>query len=401
MSLRDDFPILNTQVNGAPLVYLDSAATLQMPLPVLNAVETLYRTHNGNVHRSAHTLGRATEEKMEAAREAVRRFLGAAETEEIFFTAGTTDGVNALAELYAAQVLRPGDEVVVTEMEHHSNFLPWVRACEKSGAVLRIAPMTDAGELDMDAYRALLGDKTRLVAAAWVSNALGTVNDAEAICRAAHDVGAAVLLDAAQAVLHVPVDVRQIGCDHLVFSGHKLGGLTGTGVLYTPRAQIARFVPERRGGGAVTAVRGAAAELSPLPYRFEPGTPNYAGIIALGAAIEYIESQGRERLAALAAERLAEAESILTAAGVQILGAPAHRAGAVSFTVEGVHPYDLAQLLDRQGVAVRSGHHCAQNMLSHFGVESAVRVSPAFYNTAEDMDRFAGALGRGIRMLHP
>lgn len=401
MSLRDDFPILNTRINGAPLVYLDNAATLQMPLPVLNAVETLYRTHNGNVHRSVHALGRATEDKMESAREAVRRFLGAAETEEIYFTAGTTDGVNALAALYADQLLRPGDEIVVTEMEHHSNFLPWVRACERTGAVLRVAPMTDAGELDMDAYRALLGDKTRLVAATWVSNALGTVNDAGAICRAAHDAGAAVLLDAAQAVLHVPVDVQRVGCDYLVFSGHKLGGLTGTGVLYARRTRIERFVPERRGGGAVTAVHGAAADFSPLPYRFEPGTPNYAGIIALGAAIGYIESQGREHLAALAAERLSEAETILTAAGVNILGAPARRAGAVSFTVGGVHPYDLAQLLDRQGVAVRSGHHCAQNTLSHFGVESAVRVSPAFYNTAEDSDRFAGALGRSLKLLRP
>lgn len=401
MSLRDDFPILNTQINGAPLVYLDNAATLQMPLPVLDAVTALYRCHNGNVHRSAHALGRATEEKMETAREAVRRFLGAAEPEEILFTAGTTDGVNALAALYADQILRPGDEIVVTEMEHHSNFLPWVRACERTGAVLHMAPMTDAGELDMAAYRALLGEKTRLVAAAWVSNALGTVNDAEAICRAAHEAGAAVLLDAAQAVLHVPVDVQRVGCDYLVFSGHKLGSLTGTGVLYARREALARFVPERRGGGAVTAVHGTAADFSPLPHRFEPGTPNYAGIISLGAAIGYIESQGRERLAALAAERLAEAEDILAAAGVRILGAPAHRAGAVSFTAEGVHPYDLAQLLDRQGVAVRSGHHCAQNTLSHFGAEGAVRVSPAFYNTAEDMDRFAAALERSLRMLRP
>ena len=401
MSLRDDFPILNTQVNGAPAVYLDNAATLQMPLPVLDAVTALYRGYNGNVHRSAHSFGRRTEAAMEAARETVRRFLGAAETEKILFTAGTTDAVNALAALYAGQILRPGDEIIVTEMEHHSNFLPWVHACEKTGAVLRIAPMTDAGELDMAAYRALLGEKTRLVAAAWVSNALGTVNDAEAICRAAHEAGAAVLLDAAQAVLHVPVDVQRAGCDYLVFSGHKLGGLTGTGVLYARRGLLGRFVPERRGGGAVTAVRGTTADFSPLPHRFEPGTPNYAGIISLGAAIGYIERQGRERLAALAAERLAEAEDILAAAGVQILGAPAHRAGAVSFTAEGVHPYDLAQLLDRQGVAVRSGHHCAQNTLSHFGAEGAVRVSPAFYNTAEDLGRFADALGRGLRMLRP
>ena len=245
MSLRDDFPILNTQVNGAPAVYLDNEATLQMPLPVLDAVTALYRGYNGNVHRSAHSFGRRTEAAMEAARETVRRFLGAAETEKILFTAGTTDAVNALAALYAGQILRPGDEIIVTEMEHHSNFLPWVHACEKTGTVLRIAPMTDAGELDMAAYRALLGEKTRLVAAAWVSNALGTVNDAEAICRAAHEAGAAVLLDAAQAVLHVPVDVQRAGCDYLVFSGHKLGGLTGTGGSGASSRSAAAAEPSR------------------------------------------------------------------------------------------------------------------------------------------------------------
>lgn len=401
MNLRDDFPILHTEIGGAPLVYLDNAATLQLPLPVLEAVETLYRCHNGNIHRSAHALARATEEKTESARAAVRRFLGAAEPEEIVFTAGATDSVNLLASLYADDILRPGDEVVVTELEHHSNFLPWVRACERSGARLRIAPMTDAGELDMDALCALLNEKTRLVAAVWVSNALGTVNDVRRICRAAHAAGAAVLLDAAQTVLHVPVDVQATGCDHLVFSGHKLGGLTGTGVLYTRRALLERFAPPRLGGGMVTAVHGTAAEWSPLPHRFEPGTPNYAGIISLGAALAYLESRGRERLAALAAARLSETLAVLDDAGMHILGAPAHRAGAVSFTAEGVHPYDLAQLLDRQGVAVRSGHHCAQNALAHFGVESAVRVSPAFYNTAEDIGRFADALTRSLKLLRP
>ena len=399
MSIREDFTILGTCVHGRPLVYLDNAATLQPPVQVLNTVNELYNTCNGNVHRSGHALGRATSERMENARETVRRFLNAAHREEILFTSGTTDSINLLARLYAEQVLRPGDEVIVTELEHHSNLLPWAEACARTGAVLRMVPMDERGDLDLEAYRGLLSEKTRLVAVGWVSNAIGTVNPVEEIIRDAHAAGAAVLVDAAQAVLHGETDVQALDCDFLAFSGHKAGALTGIGVLYARLERLEGFSPVSFGGGMVRAVRGTRAEYAALPHRFEAGTPNYAGAVSLGAALSWLERQGRGRLAADAEKLLRTTETILSQAGVRVLGKPRRRAGVVSFTAPGVHPYDLAQVLDQMGVAVRSGHHCAQNAVNHFGVEHSVRVSPAFYNTEEELIRFGEALDRSLHML--
>lgn len=399
VSLRDEFPILSTKMNGRPLIYLDNAATLQPPKAVLDTVNELYRAYNGNVHRSGHALGRAASERMEDARETVRRFLNAAHCEEILFTSGTTGSINLLAQIYAEQVLRPGDEVITTELEHHSNLLPWAAACERSGAALRIAPMDENGDLDLDAYRGMLCEKTRLVAMGWVSNAIGTVNPVGEMIRDAHAVGAAVLVDAAQAMLHGETDVQALDCDFLAFSGHKVGALTGIGVLYARLERLEGFAPVCFGGGMVRAVRGTRAEYASLPHRFEAGTPNYVGAVSLGAALSWLEQQGRERLAADAEKLLRATEAILSQAGVRVLGKPRRRAGAVSFAAEGVHPYDLAQVLDQMGVAVRSGHHCAQNAVNHFGVEHSVRVSPAFYNTEEELIRFGEALDRSLSLL--
>ncbi len=399
MSLRDDFPILNTQVNGHPLVYLDNAATLQPPRQVLDAVGELYAGYNGNVHRAGHALGRETSRRMEQARERVQGFLNAEAPEEIVFTAGTTDSINLLSRFYAEQVLRPGDEVLVTQLEHHSNLLPWAAACQRTGAVLRMVPMDEAGDLDLAAFRSLLCEKTRLVALCYVSNAIGTVNPVERMISAAHAAGAAVLLDAAQAVLHRTVDVQALGCDFLAFSGHKIGALTGVGVLYGRKSAWERLEPVRSGGGMVRAVRGTQAEYAALPHRFEPGTPNYAGIISLGAAVEYLEQQGRQELSIRSKALLDRAEEILRRPGIRILGAPRERAGAISFTAEQIHAYDLAQMLDQQGVAVRSGHHCAQNAVEALGASHTVRLSPAFYNTPEDLSRFEEALERAIHSL--
>lgn len=358
----------------------------------------LYLTHNGNVHRSGHTLGRTTSEKMEAARETVQRFLNARQPEEIIFTSGTTDSINLLARFFT-RLLKPGDEVITTELEHHSNFLPWVEACRRTGAVLRIVPMLENGDLDLNAYQNMLSDKTKLAALGWISNAIGTVNPVQSMIADAHRIGAAVLIDAAQAMLHEKVDVQALDCDFLAFSGHKVGALTGIGVLYAGQQWLEQFEPVSLGGGMVRFVHGTQAEYSSIPHRFEAGTPNYAGAISLGAALRWLEEHNREHLAQKADALLRRAQQHLLDAGARIVGAPERRAGVISFTVDGVHPYDLAQFLDQFGVAVRSGHHCAQNAVEHFGVESTVRISPAFYNTDEELDQFKTALIQSIQML--
>ncbi len=399
MNIRKDFTILGTCVHGLPAVYLDNAATLQQPAPVLEAVNELYQTCNGNVHRSGHSFGRETSRRMEAARETVRRFLNAGKTEEILFTSGTTDSIDLAARWYARQFLRPGDEVITTQLEHHSNLLPWADACGQAGATLQIVPMDERGDLDQAAYEHLLSEKTKLVAVGWVSNAIGTVNPVADMIQKAHAVGARVLVDAAQAMLHEDVDVQAIGCDLLAFSGHKVGALTGIGVLYAKRELLEQAEPVRFGGGMVRSVSGIAMEYAAIPHRFEAGTPNYAGAISLGAALDYIDGQGRAALRQRSKELLDTAETILRRQGVRVLGQPQARAGAVSFVADGVHPYDLAQVLDQLGIAVRSGHHCAQNAVAHFGVEHSVRVSPAFYNTPEELSYFETALERALCMF--
>ena len=397
--MKEYFPLLSTQVNGSPLLYYDNAATLQMAAPVQEAVAEHYRTCNGNVHRSSHTMARSTEERMEAARETVRAFLGAEHPEEILFTSGTTQSINLLARIYEDQLLQPRDEIVVTALEHNSNFLPWLEVCRRTGAVLQVVPLTPDGDLDLEAYERLLTNRTRLVCMTWISNAIGTVNPVERMAALAHQAGAKVLVDGAQAVLHRPVDVTRLGCDYFAFSGHKLGALTGIGVLYGRRELLDNLRPPFFGGGMISTLEGLHPSYAPLPYRFEAGTPNYVGAISLGAAIDFLNRFGIRTLAAQAETVLNGIQSIVLAHGGSIVGNPQVRAGVLSVLFPGVHPYDLACILDQFGVAVRAGHHCASYALAQLGISETLRISPAFYNEPEELPQFEEALERALHLL--
>ena len=392
---RGDFPLLERRVHGRPLVYLDNAATTQLPEAVLDAVEEQYRLWQANIHRGIHWLSERSTARVEAVRRAVADFIGARESAEIVFTSGATESVNFVARALSESLLRPGDTVVATEMEHHSNLVPWQEACRRSGARLRLIPLTPEGELDAEAAARLFSERPKLLAVTAVSNVLGTVNPIEALTRAAHDAGALVFVDAAQQMRHARVDVRRWDCDFLCFSGHKMLAPTGIGVLYGKRELLERLPPVAFGGGMVDEVTAEAASWDAPPFKFEAGTRNIAGIVGLGAAIDYLRALGEEALYEREAELLRQTETILRERPyLEMLGAPRRRAGAVSFNVRGLPAYDAAKLLDQLGVAVRSGHHCAQPLLRAFGLESAVRVSPAFYNTEEELRTLGAALDR-------
>lgn len=397
--MKEYFPILSSRVNGSPLIYYDNAATLQMAAPVQEAVAEHYRTCNGNVHRSSHAMARNTEERMEAARETVQAFLGAEHPEEIIFTSGTTQSINLLSRIYEDQLLQPGDEIIVTALEHNSNFLTWLEVCRRTGALLRVVPMKPEGDLDLEAYEQLLTNRTRLVCVTWISNAIGTVNPVEQMAALAHRVGAKVLVDGAQAVLHRPVDVTRMGCDYFAFSGHKLGALTGIGVLYGRQELLERLHPPFFGGGMIAALKDLHPEYAPLPYRFEAGTPNYVGAISLGAAIRFLNRFGIQSLADRAESVLNQIRSILLDHGGRIVGHPQVQAGVLSVLFSGVHAYDLACTLDQFGVAVRAGHHCASYGLSQLGVSETLRISPAFYNEPDELAQFEEALERSLYLL--
>ena len=394
--IRGDFPILNTQVHGQPLVYLDNGATMQVPVQVLRAVEEQYAHWQANIHRGIHYLSEQSTVRVEEARKHLARFLNAAAPEEILFTSGTTEGINLVARSFGEAFLHPGDTVVTTEMEHHSNLIPWQEACRRTGAALEIVHLTDRGELDTEEFRRLMALRPKLMAVTCVSNVLGTVNPVEELIAQAHQAGAAVLLDAAQAMRHRVMDVQTLDCDFLCFSGHKIMGPTGTGVLYGKREWLERLPPVRFGGGMVDEVTARSATWGELPFKFEAGTQNIAGIIGLAAAVSYLEKLGIPEISAREDALLRRGEEGLRAIpGVEVLGSPARRAGAVSFNLKGFHYYDTARLLDQLGIAVRSGHHCAQPLLARFGLTGAVRVTPAFYNTEEEMD----ALLRGVERV--
>ena len=398
-ALRGDFPILTQELGGRRLVYLDSAATAQVPLPVLERMRAHYLSDNANVHRGIHSLSERSTAAYEAARGTAAAFLGAA-PEEIIFTSGTTDGINLVAWMFSEQVLGPGDAVVTTQMEHHSNLVPWQEACRRSGAELRVAPVTDRGELDLPALARLLTPEVKLLAVTAVSNVTGTVNPLETIIPSAHAVGAAVLVDAAQALRHRRIDVRALGCDFLVFSGHKLCAPGGSGVLYAAREQQAGLRPVRFGGGMVDDVTDYEATWAEAPQCFEAGTPNYPASIGLAAALEYLQAAGLEAIAAHEHALLAAYEEMLGKfPAVRILGAPRERAGALSFTVEGASAFDVAVLLDKLGVAVRSGHHCARPLLRRLGADYALRISPAFYNILGEVEAVEAALRRVLGVL--
>ena len=393
---RGDFPILSRLVNGRPLVYLDSGASSQKPRQVLDAIRHFYEQSNANVHRSIHTLGEEATEAYEAARDAVRGFVGARGREEIIFTRGTTEGVNIVAHALG-RTLQPGDEVIVSEMEHHSNLIPWQMVCRDRGARLLAVPLQDGAYLDMAAYARLLGPRTRMVAMTHISNVLGTINPVVDIVRQAHAAGAQVLLDGAQAAPHLRLDLAALGCDFYVFSGHKMLGPTGIGVLYGRREVLEATEPAMGGSEMIKEVWIDHAQWNDLPWRFEPGTPPIAEAVGLHAAVDYLDKLGMERVGAHERELTARCLDALAAIpGVTLYGPrnPEMKGAVVAFNVAGIHPHDGAALLDQAGVAVRAGHHCAQPLAKRLGIAGALRASFSVYNTASDVDRLAEAVAR-------
>ena len=393
--IRKDFPILSQEVHGRPLVYLDNAATTQKPHAVIEALERYYATDNANVHRGVHLLSERATQAYEAARSRIRRFLNAAEDREIVFVRGTTEAINLVAQTYGRRMVGPGDEILITALEHHSNIVPWQMLCEEKGAALRVAPIDDAGEVDLDAYERLLGPRTRLVAIAHCSNALGTVLPIGRMIEAAHRQGVPVLVDGAQAMAHVPVDVQALGCDFYAFSGHKVYGPTGIGALYGKAALLESMPPFQGGGDMIKAVTFEKTVYNDLPYKFEAGTPNIAGAIGLGAALEYLDGLGRDRAAAYEHDLLAYGTERLSAIpGVRLIGTAREKASVLSFVMEGAHAHDVGTILDREGIAVRTGHHCAMPVMTRFGLAATTRASVALYNTREELDALCAGLGK-------
>lgn len=398
--LRQDFPILSRQVHGRPLVYLDNGASAQRPQVVIDAVSDYYERHHSNVHRGVHTLSQEATDLYEAARDKVRRFINAASTREIVFVRGTTEAINLVSQAWGRPRLAAGDEILITWLEHHANIVPWQQVCEQTGAVLKVVPIDKRGVLDMDAFHALLGPRTRMVAVAQVSNALGTVLPVREIVSTARERGIATLVDGAQAVPHQRVDVRSIGCDFYAFSGHKLFGPTGIGVLYGREAVLEPMPPWQGGGDMILTVSFEGTTYNTLPHRFEAGTPHIAGAIGLGAAIDYVEAIGMDRIAAYEHELLAYATGRLQAVpGLTIVGTAPDKASLVSFVMDGVHPHDLGTILDAAGVAIRTGHHCAMPVMDFFDVPATARASFAFYNTHAEIDALVAALGTAREMF--
>lgn len=396
--IREDFPILNTRQHGCPLIYLDNAATMQMPQPVLEQLVSHYHSQNGNVHRGVHSLSQKSTSAMERARERIAAYIGA-KAEEIIFTAGTTDSLNMLSQMLEPTI-RTGQQIIVSAMEHHSNLIPWQELCQRTGAVLTILHMDRNCDLDLTQLGQLLERDTALVAVTWVSNVLGTVNPVGEITMMSHAAGAMTVLDGAQAMKLPEIDVTAVDCDFLAFSGHKLGALTGIGVLYGKNNILSQLPPVRFGGGMIRESQYSASSYGGVPQRFEAGTPNYVGAISLGCAMEYLQSVGRIELA--------QQEQILTVLlrkelatipEVTVIGTPNRRCGVVSFVVPGIHPFDLGAMLDSQGIAVRTGHLCAQPLVNQLGYDSVIRVSPAFYNTEQECLELISALKRTIPLL--
>ena len=392
--LRRDFPILERQVHGKPLVYLDNAATSQKPRCVIDSEARYYAEYNANIHRGIHCLSQEATDAYEAARDSVRRFINAKKREEIIFVRGTTEAINLVAASYG-QRLKPGDEILITAMEHHSNIVPWQLLCERSGAVLRVAPINDAGELNKETFERRLGPHTKLVAVTHVSNALGTINPLQEMIAIAHHFGAVVLVDGAQAAPHLAVDVQALDCDFYAFSGHKLYGPTGSGALYGKAALLESMPPWQGGGDMIKQVTFAKTTWNDLPYKFEAGTPNIAGGIALGTAIGYLNEIGLDAIAAHEHALLSYATSqAVNTPGLRLIGTARAKAGILSFVFDDVHAHDVGTILDLEGVAVRTGHHCAMPVMERFGVPATVRASFALYNTPAEVDVLFAALAK-------
>jgi cysteine desulfurase/selenocysteine lyase len=393
--VRADFPILRREARGRPLVYLDNAATTQKPQVVIDAITHYYTNINANVHRGVHELSELATNAFEAARETVRAFLNAESVREIVFTRNATEGINLVAYTFGRARIRAGDEVVISAMEHHSNIVPWQLLCAETGARLRVAPIDDRGDLILEAFEELIGDRTRLIAIAHMSNALGTINPVDEIVNIAHQRGIPVLLDGSQAAYHMPVDVRALDCDFYVATGHKLYGPTGIGVLYGKARVLDEMTPFLGGGDMIKSVTFEKSTWNDLPYKFEAGTPDIAGAVGLASAIEYINGVGLDQIAQHEADLLAYGtEALVSMPGVRLIGTARRKASILSFVMNGVHPHDLGTIVDREGVAVRTGHHCAQPVMDRFGVPATARASLAMYNTREDIDALVQGLER-------
>ena len=392
-TIREDFPILAQRVHGKPLIYLDNAATSQKPKCVIDTLTRFYQMDNANIHRGVHALSERSTQSYEAARGKVQRFLNAANTREIIFVRGATEAINLVAQTYGRKHVNAGDEILISAMEHHSNIVPWQMLCEEKGAVLRVIPINDRGELEFDQFETLLNNRTRLVSLTHVSNALGSINPVREIIRAAHAWNVPVLIDGAQAVPHMQVDVRSLDCDFYVFSGHKVFGPTGIGVLYGKEKLLEAMPPWQGGGDMIESVTFGKTTYNELPYKFEAGTPNIAGVIGLGAAIDYMDQLGMDAIADHEQELLAYGTQALeNISGLRLIGTAREKASVLSFVIEGVHPHDAATILDLEGVAVRAGHHCAQPVMERFGVSATTRASLAFYNTTQDLDALVAGI---------
>ncbi|MBQ0116410.1 MAG: cysteine desulfurase [Flavobacterium sp.] len=398
-AIRAEFPILKQQVNGKPLVYFDNGATAQKPQVVLDAIEKYYTDINANIHRGVHTLSQLATDAYEESRIKIQKHLNAPHAHEVLFTSGTTFGINLVASGFG-QLLSKGDEVIISELEHHSNIVPWQFACQRSGAILKVIPFDAQGHLDMKAFDALLSPRTQVVAVNHVSNALGVVNPIAYIIEKAHQVGAAVLIDGAQGAPHFKVDVQALDCDFYVFSGHKVCAPTGTGILYGKTAWLEKLPPYLGGGEMIKEVTFEETTYAGLPHKFEAGTPNIAGGIVLGVAIDYMNEIGFDAIHAYETELLEYATAQLTAIpGLKIYGEGKDKAAVVSFNIEGIHPYDIGTIVDKMGIAVRTGHHCAQPIMKHFDIPGTVRASFMFYNTKEEIDILVAAIKKAITML--
>ncbi|NNE70147.1 MAG: cysteine desulfurase [Rhodothermales bacterium] len=398
--VRSEFPVLSRRIHDLPLVYLDNAATTQKPLTVLERIDAYYRSENANVHRGVHTLSQEATEAYESVRPTMQAFLGAGSAQEIVFTKGTTDAINVVAGSMSRGYFRKGDEILLTGMEHHSNIVPWQLAAEATGAVVKVVPVDDRGQLDVEAYQALLGPKTRMVAIVHVSNTLGTINPIRQMIADAHSMGIPVLVDGAQAVAHGPVNVQDLDCDFYCMSAHKVFGPTGTGVLYGKAEWLNQLPPYQGGGDMISAVSFERTTYNEIPHKFEAGTPNIAGVIGMGAAIDYLSEfdiadvQRHEHQ--LVAHATGELEAL---GGIRLIGTADQKTAVVSFLLDGLHPYDVASVIDRFGVAVRSGHHCTQPLMDQYRIPGTLRASFALYNTLDEVDRLVDAVRRARKFL--
>lgn len=398
--IREQFPVLHQEVNGHPLVYFDNAATTQKPQQVLDALNDYYKSMNANIHRGVHTLADRATHAFEDTRENIRAFINATEREEVIFTKGTTDGINLVASSWGRANIKAGDEIMISTMEHHSNIVPWQMLCEEKGAILKVIPVDENGDIIPEEFEKLLNEKTRLISIVHVSNALGTINPVEMVIEKGHAVGATVLVDGAQASSHLPVDVQALNCDFYVFSGHKMYAPTGTGILYGKRSLLEAMPPYQGGGEMIKEVTFEKTTYNEIPYKFEAGTPNIADIVAFKHAVDFVNSLGRENIAAYEEQLLQHANRQLSAVdGVHFIGTAKRKVGVVSFVVEGVHHFDIGMMLDARGIAVRTGHHCTQPLMKRFDIDGTVRASFSVYNTTEEIDRLAEGLQAVIKMM--